>query len=162
MKTTRKYDPKRILLADDEPEHLEWLLDYLKAKGYSVDTALTVKSAAEAAQALTYRAYLVDLNIPMGGWKPTGFSRNATYDAYAGLYMMKLVRSQGSAGTRVIAYSAHQNEQITLEIDRLYSNYVLKGRPRELKQEIERVLSVDPQIARRSKSSKPAATRRKT
>lgn len=144
MKIPRVYEQSRVLLADDEPEHLDWLVDYLKGKGYATTVVTNVRDAITAIERQTYRAYLIDLNIPLGGWAPTVSGSGATYEDYHGLYILKLVRSQGNSGARVMAYSAHQNDQISSEIKRLYCRYVVKGRPRELKTEIEHLLQRDP------------------
>lgn len=140
----RPYDQSTVLLADDEPEHLDWLVDYLTRKRCKTLIAKNVKETIEAAEKTDYRLYLIDLNIPFGGWTPPAPSPRGTYDDYHGLYIIRFIRSQGNSGDRVVAYSAHQNDQITGEMQRLYSNYVLKGRPRELKAEIDRLLAHDP------------------
>jgi CheY-like chemotaxis protein len=130
-----------VLLADDEPEHLDWLVDYLATKGLKTIVTTTVKEAIEEIEKAAFRAYLIDLNIPLGGWIPTITVGSQTYDDYHGLYILKLVRSQGNPGNRVIAYSAHQNDPIAAAIRRLYCSYVVKGRPRDLKEEITVLLA---------------------
>lgn len=144
LKIPSKYEKSRILLADDEPEHLDWLLDFLTAKGYQTTVVINVRQAIEAVEITSFRAYLIDLNIPLGNWKPLAGAIGQTYDEYHGLYILKLVRSQGNSGSRVVAYSVHYNEQISSEIRRLYCRYIVKGRPRELKTELEEILRSDP------------------
>jgi CheY-like chemotaxis protein len=158
-----KFDKDVVLLADDEPEHLDWLIDYLSAKGLQTIVATTVKDAIEQVEKGAYRAYLIDLNIPLGGWIPTVTVGSQTYDDYHGLYVLKLVRSQGNPGNRVIAYSAHQNEPIIASIRRLYCGYIVKGKPRELKDEIENLLKRPPKSpfrARKPKKVLPKARQR--
>lgn len=144
IKIPRKYDSSKVLLADDEPEHLDWLIDYLKSKGCQVVVATNVRTTIEIIEGTMFRAYLIDLNIPFGGWNPIVSGSGAAYGDYHGLYILKLVRTQGNPGSRVVAYSAHQNEQIVGAIKRLYCQYVLKGRPRELKQAVDAILSRPP------------------
>ncbi len=158
LKIPNSYSSSRVLLVDDEPEHLDWLVDFLKAKGYETTITTSVRDAFNALDKTTYRAYLVDLNIPFGGWSPTIDEPTSAYADYHGLYVIKLVRSQGNSGARVLAYSAHSNEQILSEIRQLYSNFILKGRPRELKGEIEKLLSHDPKA---QKSARPTKTAKK-
>lgn len=55
-----------------------------------------------------------------------------------------MIRSQGNAGARVIAYSAHYNDALESEIEKLYCKYIIKGRVRELKQAFDDVLKFDP------------------
>lgn len=134
------YHPKRALLADDEPEHLVWLVDFLKVKGFETTVVTNVRDAINSMSSNAYRIYFIDLNIPLGGWQPTIAIASKTYGEYFGLYLLKYIRTQGNNGRRVIAYSAHQNDLIGSEIKRLYCGYVLKGRPRQLKDEIEQIL----------------------
>jgi len=144
LKVPKSYDKDHMLIADDEPEHLIWLVDYLKAKGFDVTMATSVSEAMEAIGNIRYRAYIVDLNIPLGGWVPHPAPPSQTYDNYQGLYIIRAARTQGNAGARVIAYSAHYNQQIADEIRQLYCEYLVKGRARELKAEIDQLLSRDP------------------
>lgn len=144
LKIPKSYDKGHMLVADDEPEHLIWLVDYLKAKGFRVTMTVNVKEAIEAIENIKFRAYFVDLNIPLGGWVPHPPPPSQTYDAYQGLYIIRAARTQGNAGARVIAYSAHYNEQITGDMKQLYCEYIVKGRVRELKAEIDQLLSHDP------------------
>jgi len=153
--TTRPYYADRVLLADDEPEHLGWLVDYFAAKGLTTVTALNVGQALEYADGVDFRCYVVDLNIPFGKWAPTGPKMGATYELYKGLHIAQRVRSLPNSGARVVAYSAHFNDQISAEIKKLYCRYVVKGRPRELKLELAQILRHDPRL-------KKATTRRST
>jgi CheY-like chemotaxis protein len=141
LKLPKVYQHSKVLLADDEPEHSDWLVDYLKAKGCTTTITTNVKEALEAVEQEAFRIYLIDLNIPLGGWTPSVTGKlTSTFDEYHGLYILKLVRSQGHPGDRVIAYSAHENEAIHSEIKRLYCRYVVKGRPGEFKKEIDDLL----------------------
>lgn len=144
IKVPTGYDSKAILLADDEPEHLDWLVDFLNAKGMATTVVTNVYDTIKAMNRMKYRAYFVDLNIPLGQWVPAMPQVGKTYDDYHGLYIAKLVRSQGISGRRVIIYSAHHNQSIVSEVKRLYCRYIVKGRPRELKQDIEELLLHEP------------------
>lgn len=150
----QRYDTAAVLLADDEPEHLEWLVDYLQTKGCRTTIVTNVRDAINAAQQQTYRTYIIDLNIPLGEWKPSFQQSGAAYEDYHGLYIIKLVRSQGIEGRRVIAYSAHHNEVIVSAMTRLYCRYLVKGRPRELKVEIDALLKQEPRAKPQAKKVK--------
>jgi CheY-like chemotaxis protein len=156
LKVPKTYSPKRVLLVDDEPEHLDWLVDYLKQKGLETVVATSVEAAVREIGVDTFRIYFIDLNIPLGNLEAPYTGVSGTFDNYPGLHVIKLVRSQGNSGGRVMAYSAHQNEQIEAEMKRLYSRYVLKGRPRELKREIDGILQADPRLKERAGRKKPA------
>lgn len=141
--TNRSYKSKSVLLVDDEPEYIQWLYDYLVAKGFEVDMAESVSEALELADATTYRIYLIDLNIPAGAWSsPSPITE--IYSQYKGLNVIRYIRSQGNAGARVVAYSAHENAEIHTAIDNLYCTYVVKGRARDIKAELESILEHDP------------------
>lgn len=140
----KKYDDKKVLVADDEREHVQFLIDYLEAKGFEVTFAESAAEALAAAEKLKFRAYFIDLNIPFGDNAGIQEKINETYDHYVGLYIIRAIRTQGNSGARVLAYSAHYNEQITSEINKLYCRYVVKGRARELKDAFDEVLKTDP------------------
>jgi CheY-like chemotaxis protein len=137
------YDEKQILVADDEREHVEFLLDYLAAKGFRITFAENARDALAASEKVRYRAYFIDLNIPFAN--PALDPRtNPTFTEYPGLLIIQAVRSQGNSGARVVAYSAHYNDQISSEIERLYCKYIVKGRAKDLKDAIDEILRVDP------------------
>ncbi|WP_186105938.1 hypothetical protein [Burkholderia gladioli] len=137
-----KYDPARLLLVDDEPEHVYWLVDYVKAKGFEVTLATTVAEAVAAAAETQFRGYIIDLNIPLGGWVSVFPALGEVYEKYKGLFVIKYVRTQGNKGRNVIAYSAHYNDEITSEISVLYSDYIAKGRVEEFKSGINEILTL--------------------
>lgn len=159
MSRDRPYLSTSVLLADDEPEHLGWLVDYFASKNLTTAVVTNVADAVKAAEAADYRCYIIDLNIPFGDWKPAGPDMGPTYGSYKGLHIAQRVRSLPNSGARVVAYSAHTNEQITSEIERLYCKYVVKGRPRELKDEIEAILRHDPRTVKRPRRAKKARRR---
>jgi CheY-like chemotaxis protein len=134
IKIPATYDTNSVLLADDEPEHLEWLVEYLEAKGKNVTIATNVREALEISETRWFRVYIVDLNIPLGGWPE---STRAMYINYPGLAIIEAIRSQGNDGRRVIAYSAHLNDSINSEMRRLYTDYLAKGRPIQLKERLQ-------------------------
>lgn len=146
MKIPDIYDNNAVLIADDEPEHIEWLADYFRAKGFHVTLVTNVAEAIAVTEAKRFRLYVIDLNIPLGDWMPRGVA-NETYQGYQGLHIIQWVRTQGNSGKRVIAYSAHYNDQITAAIKGLYCEYVVKGRAQQLKQVISEILASDPVIA---------------
>lgn len=148
LKIPTSYDPKAILIADDEPEHVEWLADYFKAKGFKVTLVTNVRDAITAAEGKRFRAHIIDLNIPLGGWLDSTSIANSTYAGYQGLHIIRAIETQANNGRRVIAYSAHSNDQIIGEIRKLYCGYVVKGRARELKDAVEALLSHDPYAGR--------------
>jgi CheY-like chemotaxis protein len=130
-----------VLVIDDEPEHIQWLLDFIQSRGLKTQIATTVKEAIDFVEKYQFRGYIVDLNIPMGGWAPVFASPGPVYDKYMGFYVIKYVRTQGNKGRNVMAYSAHSNEQIISETDNLYCESTTKGRAKDLKDSINALLS---------------------
>lgn len=96
-----------ILVVDDEPEHIQWLLDYIEAKGMKTQLACSVGEAVALAEKNQYRGYIVDLNIPLGNWTSVFKSTSDIYEKYKGFLVIKYVRTQGNLGQNVTAYSAH-------------------------------------------------------
>jgi CheY-like chemotaxis protein len=141
LKLPNKYDPTRLLLVDDEPEYIYWLIDYIKAKGLEVTLATNVAEAIAAADETQFRGYIIDLNIPIGAWKPAFSVPEELYEKYKGFYAIKYVRTQGNIGKNVIAYSAHYNGEIKSEIGTLYCDYIAKGRAEEFKTGINEILT---------------------
>jgi CheY-like chemotaxis protein len=139
----KTYDSKAILIADDEPEHIEFLIDYLIAGGFSVTISKNAEEAINACEKTRHRAYIIDLNIPLGGFNPAP-DPSPAYKKYPGLHIIRTVRTQGNAGARVVAYSAHYNDEISGEIARLYCKYIIKGRAKELKETIAEIMASDP------------------
>lgn len=139
-----EYDEKTVLIADDEPEHLEWFVDFVENLGLKVVIAVNVEQAMAACQKSWYRIYVIDLNIPLGGWPQ---SARAMFASYPGFSIIQAIRSQGNDGRRVIAYSAHSNEQINAEMKRLYTDYIAKGRPIQLKDRVRELLAQPDQTA---------------
>lgn len=137
------YDSSTVLIVDDEPQHIEFLIDYVKGQGLKIVFAENAEEALDLAQTAKFRAYFIDLNIPTGGWTPPA-NENETFKGYRGLHVIQAIRSQGNDGARVLAYSAHFNHKIFDEIERLYCKYVAKGNAKELKDAIKHTLSFDP------------------
>lgn len=141
IKLPKQLKSDTILIVDDEPEHIEWLLDYIVAKGLKTIVVNNVSEAITAASDAQFRGYIVDLNIPMGTWSPTFSVPNDTYEKYKGLFVIKYIRTQGNMGKNVIAYSAHINDLIASEIKLLYCEYIAKGRAKEFKLGVQELLS---------------------
>jgi len=129
-----------ILVIDDEPEYIEWLIDYLHTKNFKTIVAKNAADAIEKANKYQFRGYIIDLNIPMGNWQPPFKSPAPVYDKYLGLYVIKYIRTQGNKGKNVVAYSAHNNEQITSEIKTLYCEYIAKGNAKAFKLGVDEIL----------------------
>lgn len=133
------YDKNSFLVVDDEYEHIEFLPDFLRSRGFDVDVASNASDALSLADKKKYRGYLIDLNIPLGKYNSARALSTIQKD-YIGLRVIQEIRTQGNSGATVVAYSAHENDAIKSEIGRLYCQYVVKGRVRDLKTQINLII----------------------
>lgn len=150
---SKPYLPKTILLADDEPLHLGFLIDYLKGQGYEVELAETADSAIAASQAKEYRAYIVDLNIPASEMLKAQALNKEIEGSFPGISIARSILTSGISPSRVLMYSVHLTEALFAEVQRLRIQYVQKGRPKIIKEALREVLRVDPRASRSSSKS---------
>ena len=134
-----------IIILDDEMYNLTWLIDYLYSKKFSVVTSGTANDALSEIDKEIYRAAIIDLNVPLLSPEIEA-AKNAgeVYAKFPGLYVAKRARNRGYRDRQVIIYSVHRDETVNEEAKKLGCTYILKGRPKEMKEEIEAVLSYDP------------------
>jgi CheY-like chemotaxis protein len=135
-----------VLVLDDEPHLMDWLVEYLQAKGYATTFATDVAEAMAALKSgATFRMMILDLNVPAPGeYSELLRSRGSTYESYHGLYVAEQARNMGYRGRQVIVYSVHDVQTVRLITDRIGATYITKGRPRSFKAELDQVLSFDP------------------
>lgn len=136
-----------VVLIDDELHNMSWMIDYLNSRDINT---LTAKNANEAIQLLDreiYRAVIVDLNIPI--LEPivnTAVVKGDVYARYPGLYVAFYARNRGHRDRQVVIYSVHRDPTVSAEAARLGCTYIIKGRPKEIKQELDAVISYDPTV----------------
>jgi CheY-like chemotaxis protein len=135
-----------VLVLDDEPHLLDWLVEYLQAKGYATTFATDIAEAMTALRSgVAFRMMILDLNVPAPGeYAEILKSRGSTYENYRGLYVAEKARNMGYRGRQVIVYSVHDIDAVRLVTDRIGATYITKGRPRAFKAELDQVLSFDP------------------
>lgn len=139
------YFSDTILIVDDEPMYLEWFADYLISKGLKVKFTETADEAIRQSQVATYRAYIIDLNMPASPALKEDIKNRTALDAeYPGLIVARTIRTAGESGSRVIVYSVYVSESLHDEVKRLGCIFVQKGRPKVIKDQIDQVLSIDP------------------
>lgn len=136
-----------IIVIDDELQNVVWMVDWFDAKGMYVQVAPNVNEAMERVNEEIYRALIVDLNIPVlepldAAVKEMG----AVYVKYPGLFVASKARNRGYRDRQVIIYSVHRDPEVSEEAKRLGCTYIIKGRPREIKAELEAVLKFDPTL----------------
>ena len=134
-----------IILMDDELYNMMWLMDYLKSKGFFVLPARTANEALQVLREEIYRCVIVDLNIPI--FEPLSESIKSykdVYKRYPGLLVAREARNRGYRDRQVVIYSVHRDLEIHDEATKLGCTYILKGRPTEMKRELDSILEYDP------------------
>ena len=115
------------------------------SQGYDVEFQITVNDAYQALNDKTYRAVIVDLNIPVtGDLKNVVKAKGSIFGDFPGLYLADFARNKGYRTRQVIVYSVHVVAAVEEVCKRLYCTYLSKGRPIAFKDEILQVLSFDP------------------
>lgn len=143
-KTTK---PKTVVLIDDEIHNMSWMLDYLHSQGFDAVTASNANEAVRILEKEIYRAVIVDLNIPV--LEPligSVVAKGGVYGKYPGLYVAFYARNKGHRDRQVVIYSVHRDPSVSEEAARIGCTYIIKGRPKEIKRELEEVVSFDPTL----------------
>lgn len=132
-----------VLIIDDEPEYLGWLVEYLGSKNFKVDHALNISDALKISTDKRYRLILVDMNIPAPG-AASELLDDPISKKYPGFKLAHTFRNQGYHSHQIIAYTVHDDDLLGVELDRIRCRYVLKGRPNILKSVIENSIKGKP------------------
>ncbi|MER9233818.1 response regulator [Mesorhizobium sp. M0622] len=138
-------DHKTIVVVDDELHNMLWLIDYLEAKGFRVLTAESVNDALELIGKEIYRALVIDLNLPvLPPLEEEVAAAGIEYKTFPGLYIADKARNFGYRDRQVMLYSVHRDPGVAQIAQRMGMTYIMKGRPHEIKAEIDMVVSYDP------------------
>lgn len=136
-----------VVVVDDEPHNVLWMSDYLDSKGYTFILATNLNEAVAEIDKEIYRALVIDLNIPVLEPLDTPVSAlGAVYVKYPGLFAARQARNRGYRGKQVVIYSVHKDAEVAEEAARLGCTYILKGRPREVKAELDDIVGFDPTV----------------
>ena len=144
-----------VLVIDDQPFELRWLAEFLTTHGYAFESAKDLKDGIdriESSERDKYKLLVVDMEIPIGGYvgrPPKEAQRAALYQTYPGLMAVQAARNYDYNSSNVLVYSVHQSDAINAEVMLLRCRYMLKGRPRGLKEILLAMLA-------RTGASKPA------
>lgn len=141
-------DRETILLVDDEPYNMFWVQDYVEALGYALRQSTNLNEGIEALAEKQYRAAIIDLNIPALSMSSELKKKGSVYAKYPGLYAADFARNKGYRDRQVIIYSVHQDMEVRKEAEILGCTYIIKGRPKAFKEELEAVLAYDPMADR--------------
>lgn len=134
-----------VLLMDDEPQYLDWLVEYIKTKGYGVEMASNLGAGIEKLKTGKYRTIIADLSvpIPLEMIDLVGVEGKAYLD-FPGLYLAHSARNMGYRSRQVVVYSVHDTTVVSDVATRIGVCYITKGRPKMLKTELDSILSYDP------------------
>ena len=134
-----------VLIMDDEPHILDWLVEYLERQRYKVVMTVNVDQAIDALEKGKYRLVILDLNIPASGDVEELLAQKGDpYEQYRGLYVAEYARTKGHRGKQVVVYSVHDTGDVSNVCERIGVEYLVKGRPREFKRELDNILGYDP------------------
>jgi CheY-like chemotaxis protein len=136
---------KTVLVIDDEPFQTEWLTEYFQARGYGVMQAEDLQSALDALEGVRYGYVIVDLSIPFSPALAQPLAAlGAEFFRYPGLMAARKARTTAHNTFQVIVYSVHDSPEVESYADQIECKYILKGRPRELKNHIEHTMHRKP------------------
>lgn len=138
-------DSNTVLMLDDEIYNLTWMMDFFYSKGLDIVSASNANDAIDLINIEIYRAAIIDLNVPL--LPPLDISAaefGETYVRYPGLFVARHARNRGYRDRQVVIYSVHRDEAVMSEARKLGCTYILKGRPKEIKEELNGVLEFDP------------------
>ncbi len=143
-----------VMILDDEPQHQQWLVEFIESKNYRVESAMNLEQAEALLRQNKYRFVVIDLNVPaQGSSARVLMNEGALARRYPGIVAAQLARNLGYRNRQVVLYSVHNSDEVRKEAARIGVRYILKGRPKEFKEEVESILQRDPSSSRVPTSS---------
>ena len=134
-----------VLIIDDEPFNTEWLTDYFTARKFEVVHAEDLQSALDALEHTRYRYVVVDLSIPVSPVLAQPLASLGTeFFRYPGLMAARRARTTGHNSFQVVVYSVHDLNDVDSYAGLIDCRYILKGRPKELKDHVESTIRRTP------------------
>ncbi|WP_439397642.1 response regulator [Bradyrhizobium sp. PMVTL-01] len=134
-----------VLVIDDEPFNTEWLRDYFQARKFNVVHAEDLQSALAALESTRYRYVVIDLSIPVSPALAQPLASLGTeFFRYPGLMAARRARTTGHNSFQVVVYSVHDSGDVDAYTEKIDCRYILKGRPKELKDHIEATIQRMP------------------
>ena len=135
----------KIIIVDDEIQNVLWMVDYLDSKELNVLLATNVNEGVDRIEEEIYRAIVIDLNIPvLEPYEEALAELGSVYVRYPGLFLAKRARNKGYRNRQVVIYSVHKDAEVAEQAKHLDCTYIIKGRPKEIKEEIDLILEYDP------------------
>src|SRR5690625_3620153 len=117
-----------VLIMDDEPHLLDWLVEYLESKKYDVHQVTNVQDAISKLDVNKYRMVVLDLNVPASPeYLEKLKSKGELYVEYRGLYVAEVARTKGHRGRQVVVYSVHDSESVSTRSEEHTSELQSRG-----------------------------------
>lgn len=135
-----------VLMIDDEPASALFIQDFLGSRGISLRLCTNYSDGLkELSGERKYRFVICDLNIPIGFNVDAPMERyNVSFERFPGVYLASKARTLGYRDRQVFVYSVHREANVNQFLDDIGCSYLIKGRPRQIFEEIDCILGYDP------------------
>lgn len=126
---------KNVLIVDDEPYAVAWIIDFTEANGFSPVICQTFGEAFDLINTeKRFSAAVIDMNIPIAhGDEHMLMSKGDQYKKYHGLLLAHELRDFGNDKNSVIIFTVHDDKQISEIAEILSVQYIIKGKVRKIK-----------------------------
>src|SRR5690625_7747098 len=102
-----------VLIMDDEPHLLDWLVEYLESKKYDVHQVTNVQDAISKLDVNKYRMVVLGLNVPASPeYLEKLKSKGELYVEYRVLYVAEVASTKWHSRREVMVYSIHESDCI--------------------------------------------------
>lgn len=136
---------EEVVIIDDEPANIIWLSDFLEDSGFKVSIRTDVNTGIEEISPKKARFAIIDLNVPVFPPLSAQVSeKGELYQQYPGLFVAWTARNIGYRDRQIVIYTVHRDSRVADESKKIGCTYIMKGRPRMLKDEISHIISFDP------------------
>lgn len=143
---------KKVLIIDDEPMLLDWLFEYIESKNAqhtnltTYDSGLAELEHQKEYKTKRYDLIIIDMNIPSSGAHRK--HNEEIYQKYPGLALARDCRDFGMQGKEVIIYTVHKDQKIADLAEKIGVQYIIKSRPKVLKDAIRGAIIQHDHMAR--------------
>ena len=136
----------KVLMVDDEPASTLFIQDFLECRGVEMDLRTNYTDGLAAINGENrYRFIICDLNMPIGSIMDAPTEKyGVSFERFPGVYLANAARNKGYRDRQVFVYSVHREVNVTKFLGDIGCSYLIKGRPRQVFEEIDSILSFDP------------------
>jgi len=134
-----------VLIVDDEPYEADWLREYFENRSFRVEHALNLQEGLDILDTTRFAYVVIDLSIPVSpSLQQPLTALGPEFFRYPGLMLARRARSTGHNTYQVLVYSVHDSDEVETYTKKIQCGYILKGRPRSLKDVIEGTITRKP------------------